>query len=823
MRRVLALAARVLAALVLAATLAACSSGPHLGLPAWQLVVDGAPVAQVSLPTHLNRLVPARRSRYALRTRVELPAELRGRRLRLVVPEIAAVVAARVDGEPATDLAWSTADGYRRRGPLEWEVPRAASADGVLELELEVEHTWTQSAWWGTRPRLLPLEDHDGNALAVEAFNLFIIFAALVALSQIGLTSLTVYVVDRRRKQYLWFSLQGLLACYLPFFVLGWSQRLFGVYDVPLLAITLVVATAASIQFTHIFFGLPPPWRGLWPTAIVVCAIAATMNGPFTATGIVGLPTVIFLTVALNYQAFACTRLVLRGVGGASARYSLASWLTLLVTCAPDLFYWLGLGDPLHGVRLASVGLAASGLLLSLRLSQEHITSLGRSDTLNYELAARVELLENRRAEIEQLNTELRRQIEDRAAQIYAALALAAGHAAGGRATAPTLAVGELVQGRYRVVQQLGAGGMGTVYEVERVADGRRLALKMAREADGGTIARLAREAQMASTVAHPNVVGILDVDVASSGFLYLVMELVEGGQSLHELRGRFGDPTWALPVLRQIADGLVALHAAGVVHRDLKPGNVLLMPGDASVPLVKISDFGIAIGDTARFDKLDPDDMPSGIAGEATGRSVPALDSSDLTAALAARPIEPRDVTVKDSLRGRAPSPGVAESSPGAGGGSLGGASLGGSSFLTGTGMLPGTPSYIAPELVHGREQLSPAADLFAFGVIAYEMIADRRPFAEAPVLALVERRPVATPRSILEAWPECPPVLAAALDACLSFDPRARPTAKELAEKLADPLAPRGSGRKGGSGGGSGGGSDTSHARPPQHIETI
>jgi serine/threonine-protein kinase len=116
---------------------------------------------------------------------------------------------------------------------------------------------------------------------------------------------------------------------------------------------------------------------------------------------------------------------------------------------------------------------------------------------------------------------------------------------------------------------------------------------------------------------------------------------------------------------------------------------------------------------------------------------------------------------------------------------------------------MLPGTPSYIAPELVHGREQLSPAADLFAFGVIAHELIADRRPFAEAPVLALVERRAVAAPRPITEAWPECPPALAAALDASHSFDPGARPGGETLAGLLAQAA--------------------NASVHLPQHIETI
>jgi serine/threonine protein kinase len=740
----------------LVCALAGCSSDRSLHLTQWEVTREGAPPTPVTLPVHLPAsVVPERPGRYALHARVSLPPALRARRLHLVVPEVAAVVEARVDGVLATDLGWADASGYRRRGPQEWEIPAAATTDGVLDLELRVNHTWTQSAWWGTVPRLLPLEASDVDARLIIVFNLFVIFAGLVALGQIGLTSVMVYVVDRRRRQYLWFGLQALLACYFPIWLLGWSQRLFGVYDVPLLAITLVIATTASVQFTHIFFRLAPPWRGLWPTCALVCAIAASLHGPFTATGWAGVPTVLFLLATLSYQVLACARLVVRGVEGAnlSARYSLASWLTLMITCTPDLLYWLGVGDLLGGVRLASVGLAASGLLLSLRLSQEHITSLGRSDSLNVELAGRVAQLTQRGTEIEKLNTELRRQIEDRAGQMYAALALAAGEPA----SAPQLIAGDLVQGRYRVVRPLGSGGMGRVYEVERVADGARLALKLTREVDPAALARLAREAQMASTVSHPHVVGILDVDVASSGFIYLIMELVEG-PSLHELRKQFGDPAWAVPVLQQIASGLAALHAAGIVHRDLKPGNVLM----THEGLVKITDFGIALAD-AKHVKLPR--LDTNVASEG---------GDSLTGALAAMPLEARDVRLRVALDhdrdADAPPDTLAQS------------------ILTRTGVLPGTPAYIAPELVDGRERLSPAADLFAFGVIAYELIADRRPWLEAPVLSLVEGRPVPVPQSIRDWWNACPIPVAAALDACLSFEPLDRPTAQKLAILLAD-----------------------------------
>src|SRR5690606_1114072 len=90
-------------------------------------------------------------------------------------------------------------------------------------------------------------------------------------------------------------------------------------------------------------------------------------------------------------------------------------------------------------------------------------------------------------------------------------------------------------------------------------------------------------------------VVKIVDVDVASSGFLYLVMELVDG-EPLHHHKRNFGDTVWALSVLRQVAAGLAALHRFGIVHRDVKPPNILVsFADDPATVEVKITDFGIA------------------------------------------------------------------------------------------------------------------------------------------------------------------------------------------------------------------------------------
>jgi hypothetical protein len=166
---------------------------------------------------------------------------------------------------------------------------------------------------------------------------------------------------------------------------------------------------------------------------------------------------------------------------------------------------------------------------------------------------------------------------------------------------AAPLAPGDVVEDRYRVLRALGRGGMGQVHEVERLADGRRLALKvLTGVVDRVALARFAREAQIAAQLDHPNVVAVLDVGVSQSGMLFLVMDLVTGSTLAAE-RARYGDATWALPILRQVATALAALHTRGIVHRDLKPANVLLDDRGAQV-----ADFGLAsLAEPA--DRLDP------------------------------------------------------------------------------------------------------------------------------------------------------------------------------------------------------------------------
>ncbi|RMH44312.1 MAG: hypothetical protein D6689_02730 [Deltaproteobacteria bacterium] len=156
----------------------------------------------------------------------------------------------------------------------------------------------------------------------------------------------------------------------------------------------------------------------------------------------------------------------------------------------------------------------------------------------------------------------------------------------------PRLAVrpGDTI-GRYRVEAPLGAGGMGEVYAARTVDGGRPVALKLVRTRSPGAIAALKREFRALADVVHPNVVALLEL-VATGGHWFVAMERIDGVPITEWARpgGRL-DATRARAALAQVADGVAALHAAGILHRDVKPSNVLVDGGGRAVLL----DFGLA------------------------------------------------------------------------------------------------------------------------------------------------------------------------------------------------------------------------------------
>jgi len=165
--------------------------------------------------------------------------------------------------------------------------------------------------------------------------------------------------------------------------------------------------------------------------------------------------------------------------------------------------------------------------------------------------------------------------------------------------------LGQLIDGKYRLVSRIGAGGMGKVYRAEQVALGRSVAVKVLdaspghRDADPAIERRFFLEASLSAKLAHPNVITVHDygrVESEDGARFYLVMELLEG-ETLHRRLQRGPTPlpaADAVAIAIEIARGLRAAHKAGLVHRDLKPANVMLVPSDEGGSAVKILDFGL-------------------------------------------------------------------------------------------------------------------------------------------------------------------------------------------------------------------------------------
>ncbi len=263
--------------------------------------------------------------------------------------------------------------------------------------------------------------------------------------------------------------------------------------------------------------------------------------------------------------------------------------------------------------------------------------------------------------------------------------------------------------GRYEVLGTLGAGGMGIVYAARDPDLDRRVALKFLHSLQGGDEqaegrARVLREAQAMARLSHPNVVAVYDVG-AFRGQVFIAMELIEGS-TLREWLGS-AKRRWpeVLDILLRAGRGLAAAHAAGLVHRDFKPENVLV----GNDGRVLVTDFGLA----RRFA------LGARLAEPVRGPPLMASQGAALANFVLAPEVSTSSASISTELLARAADPDAPTLN----------ASTPDLSPLTPFGALRGTPAYMAPEQMRG-EEATKRSDLFSFCTALYEGVAGTRPY---------------------------------------------------------------------------------------------
>jgi len=270
-----------------------------------------------------------------------------------------------------------------------------------------------------------------------------------------------------------------------------------------------------------------------------------------------------------------------------------------------------------------------------------------------------------------------------------------------------------LLEGRWRLEREIGAGGMGRVFEARHLTIGNLVAVKLLHPQRLGApeaVHRFLREARLAGVASHPGIARVLDFDLTADGTPYMVMERLTGGNLEARLEAGAVPLADGLDILLDVLDTLAAIHAAGVVHRDIKPGNIFVL-AEPGATRTKLLDFGLARGS-------DP---------------------------------------------------------------------LGSDPSLTRTGQVLGTPHYMSPEQARGQTQVGPEADVWAVGVILYQLVTGRRPFPGENYNETLANILTRDPPPAREVAPDLPAGLEPILRRCFARDPARRfHTAVELRQEL-------------------------------------
>ncbi len=286
--------------------------------------------------------------------------------------------------------------------------------------------------------------------------------------------------------------------------------------------------------------------------------------------------------------------------------------------------------------------------------------------------------------------------------------------------------------GAYKIVSLLGAGGMGEVYRATDTRLNRTVAVKVLSShlsLRPDLRKRFEREAKAISNLNHPHICTLYDIGQAE-GFDYLVMEYLEGETLAQRLKKGPLPTEQLLRIAIEIAGALDQAHRKGVVHRDLKPGNIMLTKTGA-----KLLDFGLAKSGRAVSPKPPSHEGVANDGDTARSASAPYLPESE---------------------------------------------------SLTEEGLILGTLEYMAPEQVEGKE-IDARTDIFAFGVVMYEMATGQKAFAGDSKASLAASILTSEPPPITKIQPLTPPALERLVKKCMNKDPDERwQTARDLTSEL-------------------------------------
>jgi serine/threonine-protein kinase len=282
------------------------------------------------------------------------------------------------------------------------------------------------------------------------------------------------------------------------------------------------------------------------------------------------------------------------------------------------------------------------------------------------------------------------------------------------------LKTGTIVADKYRIVRKIAAGGMATIYEAQTSSTGEKVALKIPHDSfrqDRDAIKRFLREARAAMAIESPNVVRTLSVGRLSDGMPFIAMEYIEGMPLRDLMYDTHGCPKQVaidttLELVDQIAAAIEAAHAVNVIHRDIKPDNVMVSFGQEGM-IARVFDFGLSL------------------------------------------------LSAEFSI-----------------------------SRLTAPGTTFGTPQYMPPEQARNAGAADERADIYALGVIAYEMLAARFPFEGQTVLEVWRNATSGKPVALSVYRPDLPSALVDLVMSALALDPKQRPATATVVRQVLAPF---------------------------------